>query len=114
MQEVIASYYSVSSCLAQPGVGQAAPFETWIRPSGSFSFPGYLSDLLSAIGCDVVRVFDCLDGRQLVPYQAVVCRRPIVSVRCSSFMFVCLCGIGMGLSLQFFCRMKALALFKEL
>lgn len=42
-----------------------------MRPSGTFSFPSYLIDLLLAIGCDDVRVFDCLDGRQLVPYQAV-------------------------------------------
>lgn len=63
-----------SSVITVKGVGRAAELTTWMRPSGTFSFPSYLIDLLLAIGCDDVRVFDCLDGRQLVPYQAVVCR----------------------------------------
>ncbi|CAK9035615.1 unnamed protein product [Durusdinium trenchii] len=62
---------SVITVKGTGSVGRAAELTTWMRPSGTFSFPSYLIDLLLAIGCDDVRVFDCLDGRQLVPYQAV-------------------------------------------
>lgn len=39
--------------------------------SGGFTFPKYLRALLRAIGCST-RIFDSLDGRRLVPYQAVL------------------------------------------
>jgi len=56
------------------GVGSAHRLTTWFRPTGTFSLPTYLSDLLNVIGCDYVQVFDGLEGRQLVPYQAVLLR----------------------------------------
>lgn len=40
-------------------------------PAEGFTFPVYLSAFFRAIGL-AVRVFDCLDGRRLVPYQAVL------------------------------------------
>lgn len=56
------------------GVGAAQNLTTWFRPTGTFSLPSYLSDLLTILGCDDVQVFDSLEGRQLVPYQAVLRR----------------------------------------
>lgn len=56
------------------GLGAAQHLTTWFRPTGTFSLPTYLSDLLTVLGCDDVQVFESLEGRQLVPYQAVLRR----------------------------------------
>eukprot|EP00913_Durusdinium_trenchii_P009762 g9170.t1 len=52
----------------------------WFRPFGEFNFPNYLFLFLAAIGCAEVQVFNSMDGRLLVPYQAVVRRAQWMSV----------------------------------
>lgn len=50
-------------------------FRYWARAIyDGFSLRSYMMQLLPAIGCPDVQVYDEMEGRQLVPYQAVVPR----------------------------------------
>ncbi|CAL1130671.1 unnamed protein product [Cladocopium goreaui] len=63
--------------------GADPAFTFWFRPVGDFNFPNYLFLFLAAIGCPQVQVFSSIDGRPLVPYQAVVRRSQWLEVNSS-------------------------------